>query len=114
MHSAIIVCSVIMTIGIFITLVSYLEKSASGLAIGCVIMFADLLIGFGMICTGAAIGEDVVTIERPHEIAKGETTLFVKHNGKTLETIGHSFFIADEKDIMVKIVQQRNAWETLF
>lgn len=109
MHPAIITCSAIMFIGAIIAFVAFLEDFYDGLAVGIVIMLADLLIGFGIVCSGIAIKE-IVTIERPQEIAKSETTLFVKHNGQTMETGEHSFFIANEKDIMVKIVQGKNAW----
>ena len=55
-------------------------------------------------------GEELITIVKPEEIAKSQTTIFLRYNGETISVTDHEFFIADEQDIMLRSRQRKNAW----
>lgn len=109
MGTLVIVCSVIAIINIGFIMVGLYRNNEVLVLISAMLFMSALFLGLGLFCNIIPVDEKTEIII-PTEIVKGKNTIYLKINGKTLESNNHELFINDEKNIRVKKITKYNSY----
>lgn len=113
MVTIILVCWIIAIICVVGMVWGYLASIGELWGLMFLLLFADIIFGFGMMANAGAWCGEKTDILVPEEVAKSQYTLFVKCKGETLSSSDVKIFTAPESSIRVQSTQSFNAYSNV-
>jgi hypothetical protein len=109
MSLILIVSSIALVIGLTLLIIGLGNKSDGFIAVGAVTCLFSIFFGFILFGITIRCGEPTIEYLIP-EIAKNESIIFVKVDGRTVETKDHKYFIANPNSLRIKKVSYVNSY----
>lgn len=106
------ICTIIAIVTIIMTVIGHIKANENLVCSGIVLLIADIVLGFGLLCFAIPVGDSKITYLDPIEKAKTENTVFVKNpEGVTFESKIHSVYMAYD-NLKIKRTVRFNSWGT--